>query len=169
VQNTSGALWQCPRPATPPCLSTLFQAYPSLANHHLPLRVYGVTGSPSYAIYRHENRPRLRGGTPFNRVKNSIIPFFQGYVSLHVIVAPSKQDTSPIEPSFSSGAAACVQVTRQHTKPRAPRSFQTKARSLCSCFTYKLSPDSFRGNPMHIDRTSHSIHAHQCTPAVPPD
>jgi hypothetical protein len=48
-----------------------------------------------------------------------------------------------------------------------PHALQTKAGSLCSCFTYKLSPDSFRA----IQCTSadfHSIHAHPlqaCCPA----
>jgi len=121
VHDTSCALWQCPSPRHTPRpfhrlpKLTLFSQSPS------PITVYGVTGIPSYAIVAMRIAFDCEGD-PFNGTENSIIPFFQGYVSLHVIVAPSKQDTSPIEPSFLSGAAAGVQVTRQQTKPRAPRS-----------------------------------------------
>jgi hypothetical protein len=166
VQNTCGALWQCPRPATPhafPLSSKLTLSSQS----PFPITVYGVTGIPSYAIIAMRIALDCEGD-PFNRVKNSSIPFFQGYVSLHVIVAPSKQDTSPIEPSFSSGAAACVQVTRQHTKPRAPRSSKLRlglcaVASLTSC---RLIPS---GQSNAHRQNFHSIHAYQCTPAVPPD
>ena len=136
MHDTSCALWQCPRPATsqafpPSSKLTLSSQSPS------PITVYGVTGIPSYAIVAMRIAFDCEGD-PFNGVKNSHYSFFQGYVSLHVIVAPSKQDTSPIEPSFLSGAAACVQVTRQQTKPRAPRSPKLKlglcaVASLTSC------------------------------------
>lgn len=136
MHSTSGALWQCPRPATPHTFPS--SSKPTLSSQSpSPITVYGVTGIPSYAIIAMRIALDCEGDS-FNRVKNWIIPFFQGYVSLHVIVAPSKQDTSPIEPSFSSGAAACVQVTRQHTKPRAPRSSKLRlglcaVASLTSC------------------------------------
>src|SRR5947209_18646819 len=101
-----------------------FHSLPSLSlssQSPSPITVYGVTRHTQLRNYRHENRPQLRGGS-FQWSENSTILFSQGYVSLHVIVAPSKQDTRPIEPSFLSGAAACVKVTRHQTKPRAPRS-----------------------------------------------
>jgi hypothetical protein len=99
----------------PPSKLTLSGQSPS------PITVYGVTGIPKLRNCRHGNRPSTARGS-FQWSERFHHSFFQGYVSLHVIVAPSKQDTSPIEPSFLSGAAACVQVTRQRTKPRAPRS-----------------------------------------------
>ena len=142
-----------------PCLSTLFQGLSSLISQSpSPITVYGVTGIPSYAIIAMRIALDCEGD-PFNRVKNSFIPFFQGYVSLHVIVAPSKQDTSPIEPSFSSGAAAYVQVTRQHTKPRAPRSSKLRrgpcaVASLTSC---RLIPPG-QSNALSLYTTPTSAH-----------